>query len=283
MKTLNNSEESMSNSFIDFSIGHTHFSNYKTRLINQTACSILFCTEGRAVISVNFKHHSFSKGDVLIVFWDIIPIVINSTTNFKINWCFLSAELTYEICSPLSTEFFNYMISNPIYHVAPQDISIFTSWWDLLFYINKDENYNRKRIIVRNHVQNILIKADENVKKNIKEEGEITSNRFIGIFGAFCKLLWENHYKEHHNVKFYADKLNISTQYLSRITQKTVNQSPKNLIDNYIVQELKRILDISDISINELAEMFHFEDPSYMCRYFKKKTGKSLTEYRKLK
>ncbi|MBC5633202.1 helix-turn-helix domain-containing protein [Parabacteroides hominis] len=44
---------------------------------------------------------------------------------------------------------------------------------------------------------------------------------------------------------------------------------------------MKALLSSSDISIKEIAEQLHFEDTSYMCRYFKRHTGIPLSEYRK--
>lgn len=277
---MTNENTSILGAYGEFLVGNFNLSDYRDKLLTRTGCFICTCTSGNAVISINFKDYVFCEGDIVIIFWGVIPVIIQRTEDFNMNWCILNAELAYDICSPLYIDFISYILIHPIYHVPSEEKTVLEKWWDLLFYIYEDMENSHRLLLVRNHVQNLLLKADENIKQ-ILDKSEITSKRIMGLFSAFCKLLWEDHYREHRDVKFYADKLNISTCYLSRITRGTVRLSPKELINHIIVHELKMLLDTQDITINELANMFHFDDPSYMCRYFRRHTGMSLTEYKK--
>ena len=72
----------------------------------------------------------------------------------------------------------------------------------------------------------------------------------------------------------------MSPYYLSLVTRNVAGLSPKKMIDNFVLLEIKTMLDARDLTVKELAEIFHFNDPSYMCRYFKKQTGMSLSQYR---
>ena len=99
-----------------------------------------------------------------------------------------------------------------------------------------------------------------------------------------CWKFWDlvgKHSKEHRDVAFYAQELCITPFYLSQMTKGFMNDSPKGLIDRQVILEMKALLSSSDISIKEIAEQLHFEDTSYMCRYFKRHTGIPLSEYRK--
>ena len=40
------------------------------------------------------------------------------------------------------------------------------------------------------------------------------------------------------------------------------------------------LLDTTDLSVKQIAERLHYDDPSYMCRIFRKHTGMSPIEYR---
>lgn len=275
-----NYNKSIFDPFTDYSVGSSVLPGYRDKLINHTGCFIGICTSGEGVISINFRDCVLRKGDILMTFWDTAPLLVRTTDDFSINWCMLKPELTYDVCYPIYIDFFNYMLTNPVHHVTDKEKPALEKWWELLLYICRDLENSHQLLLVRNHVQNLLLKADNSVK-NILSKGEIPTSRFQGLFATFCKLLWKYHYKEHHDVKFYADKLNISTCYLSRVTRGTVGQSPKKLIDNFIVHEMKVLLNTQDITVNELARMFHFEDPSYMCRYFKRQTSLSLTGYKK--
>jgi YesN/AraC family two-component response regulator len=40
------------------------------------------------------------------------------------------------------------------------------------------------------------------------------------------------------------------------------------------------MLTTTDKSLNEIAEEMHFDDTSYMCKFFSKHTGMKMLEYR---
>ena len=91
------------------------------------------------------------------------------------------------------------------------------------------------------------------------------------------------HCYAHHDVKFYADVLCITPYYLSKITNKAVKISPKELIDRQIILEMKRLLINTDISVKELATRatrFHFDSVSYMARFFRRYTGATPMGFR---
>lgn len=100
------------------------------------------------------------------------------------------------------------------------------------------------------------------------------------LYAEFSKLIWAN-YSKHYDVRFYADKLCITPYYLSRITNEITGESAKKIIDYYLTIEIKMLLETTDLSIKEIAEKFNFEEPSYLCRYFKRQTGISPLDYRR--
>lgn len=52
------------------------------------------------------------------------------------------------------------------------------------------------------------------------------------------------------------------------------------MIDRQVILEIKALLSYSQLAIGQIADKLSFEDPSYLCRYFKRQTGLSLTRYR---
>ena len=68
-----------------------------------------------------------------------------------------------------------------------------------------------------------------------------TSLRKEQLIYDFCSLVAEN-FKNHKNVGFYADKLNITTTYLSAIMNERCGISAKEFLSIYIVLEVKSLL-----------------------------------------
>ena len=95
----------------------------------------------------------------------------------------------------------------------------------------------------------------------------------------FFKLIME-HYKENREVAFYADKLFITSKYLSQIIKEVSGKTAKDWITEYIVLEIKALLKNSTMNIQQIAIKTNFANQSSLGRFFRKHTGMSLLEYR---
>lgn len=93
-------------------------------------------------------------------------------------------------------------------------------------------------------------------------------------------MLLERDYKISRDVNYYAEKMNISSKYLTNIVNQVTGHTPKTIIDQYVILQLKMHLKRTTQSIKEMAWEFHFADVSFFCRYFKKHTGLTLQQIR---
>ena len=82
------------------------------------------------------------------------------------------------------------------------------------------------------------------------------------------------------SVAEYADKLNITSSYLNKICARNGQPSPKEIIDQQTVVEVKTLLLTTRKPIKEIALDVNFKDDSYLCRFFRRMTGQSPKEYR---
>ena len=101
---------------------------------------------------------------------------------------------------------------------------------------------------------------------------EVKSYRVRELFNRFMMLL-ERDYKISRDVNYYAAQMNISSKYLTNIVNQVTGHTPKTIIDQYVILQLKLHLKRTTQSIKEMAWEFHFADVSFFCRYFKKHTG----------
>lgn len=101
----------------------------------------------------------------------------------------------------------------------------------------------------------------------------------MAIFGKFRSLLVK-HCHETRETAFYAQQLCITTDYLYKTCNKVQHQTPKEIIDNFTVNEIKQYLSDTDLSVKDIARKFNFEDPSYMARFFRRMTGLAPLDFR---
>jgi AraC family transcriptional regulator, transcriptional activator of pobA len=93
-------------------------------------------------------------------------------------------------------------------------------------------------------------------------------------------LQLEQHFREQHEVNFYAAALNRSPKTLTNVFARFKYPSPSTLIHRRIIQEAKRYLFYTDKSAKEIAYLLGFASPAHFSRYFKQHTGKSTSIYK---
>ena len=118
------------------------------------------------------------------------------------------------------------------------------------------------------------------VKANRKEITERSLQRKADIYNEFMTLIAQ-YYREAHDVAFYADKLALTTRYLSKVTTDVVDSSPKQLIFNYIMQEACSLLRTSRLSMSEISAQLGFSSESRFVTLFRKQKGMSPGEWRR--
>lgn len=101
------------------------------------------------------------------------------------------------------------------------------------------------------------------------------------VFNKFMDLLLE-HYKEQHEVAFYADKLFITPQYLTMIIKSLTGKTTNKWIDETLVLEARKLLKTTQAPVQQIADHLNFSDQSTFGKFFKKYHGISPVEYRKL-
>jgi AraC-like DNA-binding protein len=84
------------------------------------------------------------------------------------------------------------------------------------------------------------------------------------------------------SVKFLADNVHLSPSYLSDLLRKETGKNTQEHIHFYLIEQAKNLLLNSEKNMNEIAFGLGFEYPQYFNKLFKKKTGKTPMEYRKL-
>jgi len=86
------------------------------------------------------------------------------------------------------------------------------------------------------------------------------------------RSLIDTYYKKEKLVAFYADRLNISANYLNILCKKHFNVSATALIHERLILEAKRNLLTTEMPIKEIAFNLGFYDVAYFSKFFKNHT-----------
>ncbi|WP_375586854.1 helix-turn-helix domain-containing protein [Flagellimonas aurea] len=81
-------------------------------------------------------------------------------------------------------------------------------------------------------------------------------------------------------VQYFADKLNLSPNYLSDMLRTLTGQSTQQHIHNKLIEKAKEALSNTNLSVSEIAYRLGFEYPQSFSKLFKTKMNVSPLEYR---
>ena len=86
------------------------------------------------------------------------------------------------------------------------------------------------------------------------------------LFNRFIELLSKSKVKV-RSVSFYADKLFITTKYLSVICKQVCGKTAFDIINEFIIEDITELLKYSEKSIKEIANYLEFPNLSYFGKY----------------
>ena len=130
-------------------------------------------------------------------------------------------------------------------------------------------------VLLRLHVMLKLLQK-EFVNQFQEHDSSTKPEKVIKSFSA----LIDEHFKEESSVNFYADKLNITPNYLNILSQKYLKMPAGDVIKERTILEAKRLLTSTDLSIKEIGYQLGFNDNAYFSKVFKKYAGKTPGEFK---
>lgn len=121
----------------------------------------------------------------------------------------------------------------------------------------------------------LLVVINRAYAKTYRLPVEVPKNNYAFQF----KDLLEKHIRTVQRVQEYADMLRVSRITLNNSVVAQFGVSATHLLKQRLLEELKNELLFSDRNVSQLADEFHFSDPSHLMRFFKQQTGKTFTQY----
>ncbi|MBP1168032.1 AraC-like DNA-binding protein [Chryseobacterium sp. PvR013] len=243
---------------------------------------IFMIQKGDVTFRLDDKSYEVSKGDIVFcpmleTFW-----VDEISEDYNAKYIFFSLNF-------ISDAGFNYKSNNVLKSLSSDPTHIIRNEPDVYRKLNfhldelqvlndkeKDNYYFNE--MIWHHFSLVIYEIDNYFKKT--EKLHVVTNREDELTTSFFKLVQE-HFKEEHNVQFYADKLFISRKYLTKVINKTVFKSPRDIIHQVLAVEARLLLRNPNLNVNEVASQLSFSDQASFSKFFKKHTGRSPLEYRK--
>ncbi len=126
-----------------------------------------------------------------------------------------------------------------------------------------------------NHYQGSVLKSllhtlllfSERERKN-QDFIQVKKDIHFDYVVSFKELL-ESQFKKQKTVKAYANQLYITPKKLNQATKKVLGKSPKQVIDERVLLEAKRLIVHTNKSIKEIGYTLGFDEPTNFIKFFK--------------
>lgn len=237
---------------------------------------VMICRQGEINLQVNLEEIRVGKNDVLIM----VPGTIGESVNMSRD-CRMAIMAIPEEAYPLlmkmehSLKFREHM-SRPLYfHYSDAEMSHIIMLYRMMRSVVK-MNLPYSKEILMNYMEAVAYFTITKLEKEVNEE--VKKQRGDMLFHQFMDEVRRN-YTTERQLSFYADKLSITSKYLSRIVKQHSGRQPSEWIRDYVILESKALLRQNNLSVQQISDMLNFPNPSFFGKYFKTVVGCSPRQY----
>lgn len=178
-------------------------------------------------------------------------------------------------------EFFSYS-SNEALHLSESEIRIFRGVLDMIeqelqrsidkhsrhlmvsnieLLLNYCLRFYDRQFVTREEINHSVVKKFENMLK----EYIATKAQTEGV----------------PTVAYFAEKCCLTSGYFGELVRVETGRTAKDFIADHLIVAAKQLLDDNSLSITQVSYKLGFDYPQHFMRFFKARTGKTPSEYRK--
>ena len=256
------------------------FNNTRTLLTNEMTESLkcysfTLITQGKMTLMNGDHQLSFSKNDIYTYYPGSLVHIIDVSDDFSSICLFVDEQMTHN-----AHAFRNLLRASmiPLSQFGKSKLSLTkddaSRVHSVMMLISE---YISQTLSLKNEILEMLysvfiddlisIQAFEKTRFSISKQSE-------EIFISFYALLQKN-YIEQHNIGFYADSLNITTTYLSRIVKTISGRTVMEYINEMLAIEATWLIKSTNLTVAQIADQLNFSSSAAFDKFYKRMRGHS--------
>ncbi len=251
---------------------------------NKVICfGLLFVQRGEVMIHVDFQELKLKKNDIVNLFPNNILEFKKISKDSKIKIILISIDYFSELNLEFgSQQAFDILSNNYKKQISLKNATALaiTSNMNSIQRLNKPENKHIFTMdMLKLHFSLLMYYLANDTDAQLKTNAfksfrkEDIAIKFVGLVAQL--------FKQHKDVQYYADVLHVSRTHLTRTIKEVLHKTPKQIIEEKLIVEIKIYLLKKTFSITEIMQELNFEDQAAFSKFFKKHTGVAPNYYRK--
>lgn len=229
---------------------------------------------GELTISANLIQHTFREGDVLLIGPGTIYQIERYTSATLCDILVIDLDTARHI---LGSRLPGFVSDTPVFiaaHPSEQELEVFDAiFLAILKTIQGGMGEGAS-------AESLLSAAIHYFSIFHQRQAVIApASRQQEIFVRFLRLV-SQHCREERQIGYYADRMALSQDHLSRIVREHSGITCKVWIERAVLLEAKVLLRHTNRTISDISETLHFPNDSFFCKYFKRLIGMTPRRYR---
>jgi AraC-like DNA-binding protein len=242
---------------------------------------IFICHAGSSRALYDMQEIRFRENEVAMILPNHIIHPIESSPDYTITVIMHSLAFEQEMTQRRMTHDRNKFHESPACRLTDEEMTQYMKAVDMLEIISNTpiSRYPHRHDMLMAQTD-IMTEMLDACRREIDEE-ERTINRNRSVFNTFSNLL-AHHYREQHEVAFYAEKAHLTTRHFSVIIKEVVGISASDYIEQYLATQAKNLLlTRPDLSVQQISFYLGFAESPSFCRFFKRCTGMTPNDFRR--
>ena len=241
---------------------------------------------GEMEVVINGRDYRLHDGDILIVQAGSIVESMTCSENMKNIAMAFSGTADEDAMQKATVHISSLLMSYPYpveFHLGNDAMGVYMELYDSVKknYMTAEESSRNE--IVRGFIQISAASFMKYVKPlSVEQSAQGKLKRTNEIYMQFMNDLQRFAARE-RSVSFYAGRCCVCEKYFSKQIKSASGKIPMKHIKDRVILESKVLLASTNHSVKRISDELNFPNESFFCRYFKKETGFTPEEYRRMK
>lgn len=226
---------------------------------------------------LDFYSYTLKAPSMAIFFPGQVIESLEASDDFRCFGMAMTEEFTDSLNLPVSFQERLSFKSKHFYSLNQEGVEAFGNCFSMVKSIISQEGHPYKEEIIRHLFSAYYYGIGYYVHNSRQQKSVMTGQQ--EVCEKFISLASE-HFKEHRDIGFYADKLCMTNKYLSALLKQETGMTALEWIERFVVLYAKGCLSSTTMTIQEISDELDFPSQSVFGKYFKRVEGISPKAYR---
>lgn len=239
---------------------------------------IIFVEKGEADLTINLTHYHLRPGTLQFLHKGAMVQVEKVQQDFCVSGIIFDEEYMRNLHGSRISITFEGLPSEIVIMLNEHEQEIIKAFLRLINISAEGSNLSNE--LLTSHIASLLCQIEIFCQKHSEASHASPNIRKEEIFHRFISLV-NTHHEKQHTVNFYADRLCLSSKYLSFVVKQVSGSTPKDWINRALLTNAKFLLKQTSMQVAQIAWHLNFPSPSSFCKFFRHMSEISPQEYRK--